>query len=128
MLKVVEIKAETPYMMLSVTPIAPHPSPQIPPGSLHSSRCLSGCFSLDRQPHAFARGRREERAKTEDGLFLGWLSPTPWKAGCQLGGVAGQHSPVCNAAPMAARLRQAQQQKRSRDLNHLSAVRDPEPV
>lgn len=47
------------------------------------------------------QGRREGRAKAEDSLFLGWLSPTPWHAGCQWGGVAGRCSPVCNTAPGA---------------------------
>lgn len=56
-------------------------------------------------------GWREGQAKTEDRLFLGWLSPTPWKAGCQLGGVVGWLM-----------------QKGSRDLRHLSVPRDPEPV
>lgn len=52
------------------------------------------------------------RAKPEDNLFLGWLSPTPWQAGCQGGNVVGRRAPVSNAAPTAAALHQALEQKR----------------
>lgn len=115
---------QTPRAVLSITLTA---SPSRPSLSRSTSRLtllrllLFWMFFPGRPPLCLwgGHGGREGRAKTEDSLFLGWLSPTPWKAGCQLGGVAGWHSPVSNTAHW---------QEGSRDLRHLSAPRDSEPI